>query len=104
MRQAMKMVALPLIALALANSVNGAAHVQRRGDQAAAMAAREQGRQLPLREIERRVLPQMRGAQYIGFDFDSSTLVYTLKFLRNGAVIWVSVDGRSGAIIGRSGG
>ena len=90
------------LALALAAPVDaGAQH--RRGDQDAAREAREQGRQLPLREIERRVLPQMKGAQYIGFDFDSGTLVYTLKFLRDGVVIWVSVDGRSGAIIGRTG-
>jgi hypothetical protein len=65
--------------------------------------ARIQGRILPLREIERRVVPQMRGSQYIGFDFDAGTSVYTMKFLRGGNVIWVEVDGRSGQVIGRSG-
>ena len=25
---------------------------------------------MPLREIERRVIPTMKGAQYLGFDFD----------------------------------
>jgi len=61
------------------------------------------GRILPLRDIEARVLPSMRGAQYIGFDFDSESGIYTLKFLRNGNVIWVEVDGRSGRLLGRTG-
>lgn len=65
-----------------------------------------QGQLLPLRAIEGRVVPQMirKGAQYIGFDFDSGTGIYTLKFLRNGNVIWVDVDGRSGQVMGRAGG
>ena len=58
---------------------------------------------LPVREIERRVIPRMPGAQYLGFDYDPGTKVYTLKFLRNGSVIWVDVDGRSGRILRRTG-
>lgn len=76
----------------------------RRGDHDDALHARKQGRLLPVGEIERRIVPQMRGAKYIGFDFDAGSAVYTLKFLREGHVIWVSVDGRSGAVIGRAGG
>ena len=72
-------------------------------DQDAALAARRQGRTLPLAEIQRRVVPTMRDAKYLGVDFDSSTAVYTLKFLRDGSIIWVMVDGRSGNVIGRSG-
>ena len=72
-------------------------------DQDAALAARREGRTLPLSEIHRRVIPAMHGAKYLGFDFDPSTAVYTLKFLRDGSLIWVMVDGRSGAVIGRSG-
>ena len=72
-------------------------------DQDQAWAARRQGHLLPLPEIERRVVPTMAGAQYIGVDFDPGTAVYTLKFLRNGAVIWVDVDGRSGQIVGKTG-
>ena len=72
-------------------------------DGIAAWQARRQGRMLPLREIERRVVPTMKGAQYIGFDFDSGSAIYTLKFLRDGNVIWVDVDGRSGQVIGRTG-
>ncbi len=71
-------------------------------DHRAAQAARAQGRILPMREIERRVLPQMRGAQYLGFDYDPERGIYTLKFLRDGAVIWVDVDARTGQVTGRS--
>lgn len=76
--------------------------LQRR-DQDRAFEARKQGRILPLPEIERRVIPAMGGAKYLGPEVDFDTDVYTLKFLRNGTVIWVKVDGRSGQIIGRTG-
>jgi uncharacterized membrane protein YkoI len=89
-----------MLALLLAVAVPAA---DQHRDQSEAYAARTAGRILPLREIERRVVPAMGGAQYIGFDFDSAAVVYTLKFLRDGRVIWVEVDGRSGAVIGRSG-
>jgi hypothetical protein len=71
-------------------------------DRAAAML-RQNVRVLPVREIERRVIPMMRGAQYLGFDFDPQTAIYTLKFLRNGSVIWVDVDGRTGRIVRQTG-
>jgi len=77
---------------------------QRHGDQMSAFEQRRAGRILPLPEIERRVVPTMKGAQYIGMEFDGSTLIYTLKFLRDGKVIWVDVDGRSGQVLGRTGG
>src|ERR1700754_3629735 len=78
-----------------------AARFQR--DQQRAWEARREGRVLPLPEIERRVVPMMRGAQYLGPELDPDSGIYTLKFLRNGTVIWVKVDGRSGQIIGRTG-
>jgi hypothetical protein len=80
-----------------------AAPCPQRRDQDRAFEARKQGRILPLPEIERRVIPTMGGAQYLGPEVDFDTGVYTLKFLRNGNVIWVKVDGRSGQIIGRTG-
>ncbi|WP_407035160.1 hypothetical protein [Facivitalis istanbulensis] len=76
---------------------------QRRGDQMRALQARKEGN-LSLREIEARVVPMMRDAQYIGFDYDAGAAIYTLKFLRNGTVIWVEVDGRNGRVIGRTDG
>jgi hypothetical protein len=76
---------------------------QHRGDQQRVWEARRGGRLLSLREIEGRVVPTVRGAQYLGCDFDAGSAIYTLKFLRNGVVIWVEVDGRSGQILGRTG-
>ncbi len=81
----------------------GDAFAQRRGEPQEVFNAARTGRLLPLPEIERRVLPSMVGAQYIGVDLDIGSGIYTLKFLRNGVVIWVDVDGRSGQILARSG-
>jgi hypothetical protein len=101
----MKMLVKPvfcacLAALPLVGSV--AAHAQD-SNQEAASQRRLQGNLLPVREIERRVVPRMPGAQYLGFDYEPSTGVYTLKFLRNGSVIWVDADGRTGNILRRTG-
>lgn len=72
-------------------------------DQDAAYEAMRSGHIRPLREIEGRVLPRMNGASYLGPEFDSESATYRLKFMRAGSVIWIDVDGRTGAIIGRSG-
>lgn len=53
----------------------------------------------PLREIEQRVLPAMRGAQYLGPEYDPVMQAYRLKFIRDGRVIFVDVDARSGEVI-----
>ena len=90
-----------LFALLASVAVTGAVALPAR-DRVAAV--RKQNVQvLPVREIERRVVPMMQGAQYLGFDFDPATAIYTLKFLRNGSVIWVDVDGRTGRIVRRTG-
>ncbi len=98
----MKMLLL-LATLAAAPVFAQAPDQRRRSDQMSAFEARKSGRLMSLREIEARVIPTMKGAQYIGFDFDSGSAIYTLKFLRDGTVIWVDVDGRSGQIVGRTG-
>ena len=56
----------------------------------------------PLREIERKVVPMMSGMQYLGPEYDPAALAYRLKFIRNGRVIFVDVDARSGDIIRHS--
>ena len=99
----MKMAAILALLLVAPAAGEGQGHGQRRGDQMRAYDARRDGRILSQHEIERRVVPTMGGAQYLGFDLDMERTVYTLKFLRDGAVIWVDVDGRSGQIIGRTG-
>jgi hypothetical protein len=79
----------------------GEAVAQRRGDAGVLREMRRDGRMLSIREIERRVVPTMPRAQYLGFDFDGGA-VYTLKFLRNGNVIWVDVDARTGQVLGKT--
>lgn len=55
-----------------------------------------------LREIEQRVLPTMRGMQYLGPEYDSAAMAYRLKFIREGRVVFVDVDARTGAVLRRS--
>ena len=45
---------------------------------------------MPLPQIERRVMPFMGGADYLGPELNGGT--YRLKFMQNGRVIWVDVD------------
>ena len=77
----------------------------RRGDADAAYQARMAGSLMPLRSIENGVVPAMkaRGADYIGAEYDDDMARYRLKFMRDGSVIWVDVNGRTGAIVGRAG-
>ena len=84
----------------LAVPVQGQGYQHR--DQQEASRAMRLGHILPLRAIEARVLPMMRDSQYLGVDFDPDAGIYTLKFLREGTVIWVQVDGRTGQIVGRT--
>ena len=58
-----------------------------------------QGRAMPLPMLERRVLPSMGGADYLGPELNGDA--YRFKFIQNGRVIWVDVDGQ-GRIIRRS--
>ena len=79
-----------------------AAQEQTRTDQGTARREMRAGNQLSLREIERRVLPRMRGAEYLGPSYDSTARAYRLKFIRDGRVTYIDVDARSGRIINRS--
>jgi hypothetical protein len=58
-----------------------------------------QGRAMPLPQLERHVLPLMGGADYLGPELNGDG--YRFKFIQNGRVIWVDVDGQ-GRIIRRS--
>ena len=64
-----------------------------------AFDAARQGRSMPLPPLERKVLPVMGGADYLGPEMNGES--YRLKFIQNGRVIWVDVDGQ-GRIIRRS--
>ena len=65
-----------------------------------AFDATRQGRAMPLPKIERRVVPFMGGADYLGPEFNGGT--YRLKFVKDGRVIWVDVDAATGKIKGKS--
>lgn len=56
----------------------------------------------PLRDIEQRVLPTMPGMQYLGPEYDPLAMAYRLKFIRDGRVVFVDVDARTGQIIRES--
>lgn len=65
-----------------------------------AFDATRQGRAMPLPSIERKVMPFMGGADYLGPEFNGET--YRLKFVKDGRVIWVDVDAATGRIKGKS--
>jgi hypothetical protein len=91
-----------LLAAALASGLLAApALADKPRDQDRAFRAIQEGRSMPLRSIERRVMPFMGGADYLGPEFNGSN--YRLKFVRGGRVIWVDVDAQTGRILGRSG-
>jgi hypothetical protein len=73
-----------------------------RGEQGAARREAQAGTIMRSGEIEARILPTMRGAEYLGFAYDSTARAYRLKFIRDGRVTYVDVDARTGRIIGRS--
>jgi hypothetical protein len=64
-----------------------------------AFEATQKGRSMPLPQLERRVLPFMGGADYLGPELNGE--ITRMKFMRNGRVIWVDVDGQ-GRIVRRS--
>ena len=85
-----------------ASASDFAVQQQSRGDQGEARKEMKAGNQLSLREIERRVVPQMRGYEYLGFAYDAPARAYRLKFIKDGRVVNVDVDARTGRIINRS--
>lgn len=58
-----------------------------------------EGRSMPLPQLERRVIPMMGGADYLGPELNGDTTRF--KFIQNGRVIWVDVDGQ-GHVVRRS--
>jgi hypothetical protein len=61
---------------------------------------RQEGRSMPLPQLERRVMPFMGGADYLGPEINDGA--YRMKFIQNGRVIWVDVDPSTGRILRRS--
>lgn len=75
---------------------------QSRGDQGEARREAQAGNIMRSGDIEARILPMMRDAEYLGFAYDPSARAYRLKFIKEGRVTYVDVDARTGKIIGRS--
>ena len=65
-----------------------------------AFEATRQGRSMPLPQLERRVMPLMGDADYLGPELNGGG-TYRFKFMQNGRVIWVDVDGQ-GRVVRRS--
>ena len=89
-------------AAALADPVRGPRTPQSAAplrEQERAWEATREGRSMPIPQLERRVMPMMGGADYLGPEMNGDT--YRFKFMQNGRVLWVDVDGQ-GRVIRRS--
>ena len=75
---------------------------QQQTDQNEARREMRAGNTMKLREIEAIVLPMMRDAEYLGPAYDPVAMAYRLKFIRDGRVLFVDVDARTGRILRRS--
>lgn len=72
-----------------------------RSDQDAARRALLDGSVMPFSVLKRRVEEQIGDdAQYLGSEFLPDRNRYRLKYMRDRNVMWVDVDGRTGAITG----
>ncbi|MBB6122717.1 hypothetical protein FHS92_000424 [Sphingobium subterraneum] len=69
-------------------------------EQDAARRAMLDGRVMPFAIIKRRVEREMGDATYLGSEFHEHSNRYRLKYVRDGRVVWVDVDGRTGEIAG----
>ena len=89
---------LLLTALAVALPLTAQA-APRRDAQGEVRKDMREGRVVSLRDIERQILPTMPGMQYLGPEYDPAAMAYRLKFIRDGRVVFVDVDARSGQIL-----
>jgi hypothetical protein len=96
----MKLLRIFILAAAVAGGLTGAAALaDPPRDANRAWQGVRDGRSMPLPQLERRVMPMMGGADYLGPELNGDT--YRFKFMQNGRVIWVDVDGQ-GRVIRRS--
>ena len=73
----------------------------REREQDKAWRATQDGHFIPLRVVESRIVPRMRGADYLGPELNGDR--YRLKFMYEGRVMWVDVDARTGRVLGKMG-
>lgn len=100
----MKSLLPSMLAVGLIAGTIGASPVdaQRRSDQGEARKEMRAGNILRAREIENRIVPKMGNAEYLGFDYDSTAMAYRLKFIKDGKVLFIDVDARTGRVLRRS--
>jgi hypothetical protein len=89
-----------LAALAAMAATPSYAEAGQRGEQDAARRAMLDGQTMPFSLIKRRVDAAMGGATYLGAEFNPSSNRYRLKYVKDGKVVWVDADGRTGDITG----
>ena len=99
------MILRTLLAVALAGTAVAAPADARPRDreQDEAFRGTQAGRFVPLRAIESRIVPQMRGFTYLGPELDAGAGRYRLKFMRGQQMVWIDVDAHDGRVVGRSG-
>lgn len=92
-----------LAAITLTSGLSFGADAQaqgRRDEQDAARRAMLDGHVMPFSIIKRRVDATMGGATYVGSEFNPDSNRYRLKYVKDGKVVWVDADGRTGDITG----
>lgn len=92
--------AAAVAAIALMAAIPAADAGNRRDEQDAARRAMLDGQVMPFAMIKRRVDATMNGASYVGSEFNPASNRYRLKYVKDGKVMWVDADGRTGDIIG----
>jgi uncharacterized membrane protein YkoI len=97
----MRLLLVLTVAIGITATVPAADARPRDKEQDAAWRATREGHIMPLRVIEAIVVPRMSGADYLGPELIGADR-YRLKFIRDGQVIWIDVDARTGRIAGRS--
>lgn len=73
----------------------------RRDEQGEARRAMLDGQIMPFSILKRRADAAMGDATYLGPEFLPNNR-YRLKYVKDGQVVWIDVDGRTGDIIGRA--
>lgn len=90
-----------MAAIAALSAAIPSAHAGRqREEQDAARRAMLDGQVMPFSVIKRRVDAAMGGATYLGSEFNPASNRYRLKYVKDGKVLWVDADGRTGDITG----
>jgi len=72
-----------------------------RDDQANARAEMAAGRNMPIRDIERRIVPryERQGYEYLTFEYDGAAVIYRFKFIKEGRLLFVDTDPRTGRVL-----